>query len=121
MSIEYDKLSLSAKDIDKAITSLREELEAINFYNMRAEQAEDSELKALLIHNRNEEIEHAAMLSEWLRRNMPDFNTEFRDYLFTEGSLTDRESAVNAGQEPNKNENQESCNCNCLGIGDLKK
>lgn len=113
MSIDYEKLSLSAKDIDKAITSLREELEAINFYNMRAEQAEDSELKALLIHNRNEEIEHAAMLSEWLRRNMPNFNTEFINYLFTEESLTARESV--------KNEVQEQCSSKCLGIGDLKK
>ncbi|MGL6064010.1 MAG: hypothetical protein ACRC0S_02895 [Fusobacteriaceae bacterium] len=88
MKINYETLSPKCKDIDKAITSLMEELEAVNFYNMRAEQTADPELRGLLIHNRNEEIEHAAMLTEWLRRNMPDFDKELKDYLFTKDSLT---------------------------------
>ncbi|MGL4687411.1 MAG: hypothetical protein ACRCVS_01845 [Fusobacteriaceae bacterium] len=92
MKINYETLSPKCKDIDKAITSLMEELEAVNFYNMRAEQTADPELRGLLIHNRNEEIEHAAMLTEWLRRNMPNFDKELKDYLFTKDSLTKVES-----------------------------
>ncbi|MGL5123633.1 MAG: hypothetical protein ACRC6K_05685 [Fusobacteriaceae bacterium] len=94
MKINYETLSPKSKDIDKAITSLMEELEAVNFYNMRAEQATDPELKGLLLHNRNEEIEHAVMLTEWLRRNMSEFDKELKDYLFTKDSLTKVE-AVN--------------------------
>lgn len=113
MTLNMEKVSSNAKDIDKAITSLREELEAVNYYNMRAEQATDPELRALLLHNRNEEIEHAAMLSEWLRRTMPDFDKEFRDYLFTEGSLI----ATEAGAGAAKGENADVS----LGIGSLKR
>lgn len=110
MTLNMEKISSNAKDIDKAITSLREELEAVNYYNMRAEQATDPELRELLLHNRNEEVEHAAMLTEWLRRTMPVFDKELRDYLFTEGSLT----ATEAGAGKNVNEDVS------LGIGSLK-
>lgn len=114
MTLIIEKMSSNAKDIDKAITSLREELEAVNFYNMRAEQATDPELKELLLHNRNEEVEHAAMLCEWLRRTMPNFDKEFKDYMFTEGSLTATEAGVTgAGKGGNEDVS--------LGIGSLKR
>lgn len=109
--IDFEKMSPLAKDIDKAITSIREELDAINVYNMRAEQAEDPELRALLIHNRDEEIEHAAMLLEWMRRNIKEFDKEFKDYLFTEGSILNKEAEITSGGEKNKSG---------LGIGSLK-
>lgn len=116
MTVHLDKLSPQAKDIDKAITSLREELEAVNYYNMRAEQSNDPELRKLLLHHRNEEIEHAAMLSEWLRRNISNFDKEFGDYLFTEGDITGVEASVNGGgSSPEGNKNFG------LGIGNLKK
>jgi len=68
----------------RAILSLMEELEAVDWYNQRAEACPDPELKAILVHNRDEEKEHAAMTLEWIRRNDPVFDKELRDYLFTE-------------------------------------
>ncbi len=116
MRINYETLSPKCKDVDKAITSLMEELEAVNFYNMRAEQASDPELKELLLHNRNEEVEHAAMLTEWLRRNMPNFDKELKDYLFTTDSLTAVE-AVNMDRGATAG----TQSTETLGIGNLKK
>ena len=112
MTINFEKLSPRAKDVDKAIMSLREELEAINIYNMRAEQADDPELKAILLHNMGEEVEHATMLSEWLRRNVERFDHEFKDYLFTSGSLTALEAEGGKSEAP--------VGDNGLGIGNLK-
>ena len=60
-----------------------EELEAVDWYNQRAEASRDSELKAILEHNRDEEKEHASMLLEWIRRRDPTFSKELKDYLFT--------------------------------------
>ncbi|WP_288925499.1 ferritin-like domain-containing protein [Aminobacterium colombiense] len=77
-----------------ALKSMQEELEAINWYNQRVAATEDKDLKALLGHNRDEEIEHAVMLIEWLRRNMPGWDKELRQYLFTESSLLAMEEAA---------------------------
>ncbi|MGL5050969.1 MAG: hypothetical protein ACRC6A_13140 [Fusobacteriaceae bacterium] len=120
MTINVEKLSPLAKDIDKAVTSLREELEAVNYYNMRAEQATDPQLKKLLIHNRNEEIEHAAMLSEWLRRNISNFDKEFGDYLFTTGDITGVEATA-TGKAVSSETTKELNKDFGLGIGNLKK
>lgn len=81
----------SAKDLHRALLSLQEELEAVNAYNQRMSLTDDQELRKLLEHNRNEEIEHAAMLQEWLRRRVPEFNQELNTYLFREGSITGAE------------------------------
>ncbi|BAL81557.1 ferritin family protein [Caldisericum exile] len=72
-----------AMDLHRAIASLMEELEAIDYYNQRVEATSDPELKKILIHNRDEEKEHAAMLIEYLRRVDPKFEHELKDYLFT--------------------------------------
>lgn len=85
-------LSAHTQDVTRAIESLREELDAVDVYNQRAELATDAELIKLMIHNRNEEIEHAAMIIEWLRRNIKEFDKELNDYLFTEGSLENIEA-----------------------------
>lgn len=78
------KLSEKTKDMHRAIVSLVEELEAVDWYHQRIDVCDDDELKAILIHNRDEEKEHAAMLIEWLRRNDAKFEEELKDYLFTD-------------------------------------
>lgn len=110
--IPRSELSDSARTLDSAITSLMEELEATNFYNQRAEVAADGELRELMIHNRNEEIEHCAMLIEWLRRNLPEFDKELRDYLFTSAPITAVEAGV-GGEGA-------SGGVKSIGIGSLK-
>lgn len=82
-----EKLSEETMDCHRAIVSLMEELEAVDWYNQRVDAATDPALKAILAHNRDEEIEHAAMVLEWLRRKMPVFDKELRDTLFKDGPI----------------------------------
>ncbi|MGX5220419.1 MULTISPECIES: encapsulin-associated ferritin-like protein [Pseudomonas] len=77
------ELSDETRDMHRAITSLMEELEAVDWYNQRVDACKDDELRAILIHNRDEEKEHAAMVLEWIRRRDPVLNDELKDYLFT--------------------------------------
>lgn len=77
-------LSPKTRDMHRAITSLMEELEAVDWYNQRVDACENIELKAILAHNRDEEKEHAAMVLEWIRRQDPRFDKELKDYLFTD-------------------------------------
>jgi hypothetical protein len=86
--IPAGKLSRRNVHLHYAISSLREELEAVDWYRQRADDTEDAELKAILLHNANEEIEHAAMLLEWIRRSEPRFDKELKEYLFTDGPIT---------------------------------
>lgn len=79
-----DELSDDARDMHRAIESLKEELEAIDWYHQRVDLCKNEELKAILAHNRDEEKEHAAMLLEWIRRNDPTFSKKLKDYLFTD-------------------------------------
>lgn len=85
----YELLSAETRDMHRAITSLMEELEAVDWYNQRIDVCKDEELKGILIHNRDEEKEHAAMVLEWVRRKDPKFDEELKDYLFTEKSLVE--------------------------------
>ena len=78
------ELSDETRDMHRAIVSLMEELEAVDWYNQRADACKDAELKAILMHNRDEEKEHAAMVLEWIRRKDASFSKELRDYLFTD-------------------------------------
>ena len=84
---------LSAETIDRhrAITSLQEELEAVDWYDQRVDATTDPELAALLAHNRDEEKEHAAMTLEWLRRHDPALDENLRTYLFTTVPVTEVE------------------------------
>ncbi len=82
-----EELSPETRDMHRAIISLMEELEAIDWYNQRVDACQDPELKAILAHNRDEEKEHAAMVLEWIRREDPTFSKELKDYLFTEKSI----------------------------------
>jgi ferritin-like protein len=81
------ELSEAACNMHKALVSLTEELEAIDWYNQRADVCKDKELKAILIHNRDDEKEHASMLLEWIQRNDPKFSSELKDCLFTKKSI----------------------------------
>ena len=92
----YDKMDGKTLDISRAITSLREELEAIDWYNQRVATAENEELKRIMAHNMDEEKEHAAMLIEWVRRNMDGWDKELRDYQFTSRALGAHEEAADA-------------------------
>ncbi|MGA8261838.1 MAG: encapsulin-associated ferritin-like protein [Arenicellales bacterium] len=82
-----DEMSDATRDMHRAITSLMEELEAIDWYNQRVDACRDKELAAILAHNRDEEKEHAAMVLEWIRRRDKVLDKELRDYLFTEASI----------------------------------
>lgn len=78
-----NELTNETRDMHRAITSLMEELEAIDWYNQRVDACKDPELKAILAHNRDEEKEHAAMVLEWIRRKDNTLSKELKDYLFT--------------------------------------
>ncbi len=88
-----ENLSATTRDMHRAIVSLEEELEAIDWYAQRIEAASDDELREILRHNRDEEKEHASMLLEWIRRRDPALDAALRTYLFTDGSITGREEA----------------------------
>jgi len=78
-----EELSDETRDMHRAIISLMEELEAVDWYNQRIDATRNRELAAILAHNRDEEKEHAAMVLEWIRRQDPRFDKELKDYLFT--------------------------------------
>ena len=84
----YEHLPEDVRANHRAMKSLVEEIDAVDWYNQRVATTEDEELKAILAHNRDEELEHASMLLEWLRRNMPSWDHELRDYLFTDKPIT---------------------------------
>jgi ferritin-like protein len=79
-----DTLSTETRDMHRALVSLIEELEAVDWYNQRMDACSDDELKAILEHNRDEEKEHASMIIEWIRRKDPKFDHELKEYLFTD-------------------------------------
>ncbi len=90
---EIEDLSDATRDMHRAIVSLMEELEAVDWYNQRADACKDAELKAILVHNRDEEKEHAAMVLEWIRRKDATFSKELKDYLFTKKPIAKLEKS----------------------------
>ena len=103
-----DKLKKETIDRHRAIVSLMEELEAIDWYDQRVDAAGDDELRAILAHNRDEEKEHAVMTLEWLRRHDAQFDQRLRAYLFTEKPVLEVEEASETGNDGS------------LGIGSLR-
>ena len=83
-----DRLSPETMDFHRAIISLIEELEAVDWYNQRVDACTDPELRDILAHNRDEEIEHASMTLEWIRRRNPVFDRQLRAVLFNDGPIT---------------------------------
>lgn len=106
-----EELSQQARDFSRALNSLKEEIEAVDWYHQRVDLTEDESLKGILAHNRDEEIEHACMTIEWLRRNMPGWEEQLRTYLFTEGDITGLEEG----------EDESGISSDSLGIGKIKK
>lgn len=86
-----DKLAVMTVDSHRAILSLMEEFEAVDWYHQRADACTDPDLREILLHNMHEEMEHAAMLLEWLRRSTPRLDEILRTYLFSQGSITQAE------------------------------
>lgn len=113
----YSELSGAAKEFDRVIQSLIEELDAINLYNQRADVTKDESVKALMLHNRNEEIEHAVMLFESLRRVTPEFDAQMKTYVFTSLPITEVEENATGGSGP---QGSSSSGSGSLGIGSLK-
>src|SRR5690606_12572117 len=99
----------------RAIVSLMEELEAVDWYDQRVKAASDPELADILAHNRDEEKEHAMMVLEWLRRRDPKLDEHMRTYLFTEGNILDIEAAAEGGESDSGDVGDGS-----LGIGSLR-
>lgn len=91
LHVPRKKLSEKTLREHYAIASLIEELEAVDWYRQRADDCDDAELKKILLHNAREELEHAAMVLEWLRRSDPETDAQLREYLFKEGSITGHE------------------------------
>ncbi len=82
-----DRLTPETQDLSRAIHSLMEELEAVDWYQQRIDAASDPELRAILAHNRDEEKEHAAMVLEWIRRRDPVMDAKLREILFKSGPI----------------------------------
>lgn len=106
----YEAMDAKTLDISRAITSLREELEAVDWYNQRVSTSKDPELREIMAHNRDEEIEHAVMTLEWLRRNMDKWDKEFKTYLFGKSSIVGAETHAGTSGKSHS-----------LSIGDLTK
>jgi uncharacterized protein len=92
-----ESLSPEVLERHRAITSLKEELEAVDWYDQRVAASGDEALRAVLAHNRDEEKEHAAMALEWLRRNDAKWDEVLRTYLFTTAPITEIEDVVEHG------------------------
>ncbi|MBM7555906.1 encapsulin-associated ferritin-like protein [Halanaerobacter jeridensis] len=113
-----DNLPEDAKDFHRMIKSVMEELEAVDWYNQRAAVTNDESLKAIVEHNRDEEIEHACMGLEWLRRNYPQWDEFMREFLFTEGEITELEEEGHG--DGAEDEGSAASADDSLGIKDIK-
>lgn len=112
-----DLISEDTKDLHRGIVSLIEELEAIDWYQQRADACTDGELRLILLHHRDEEIEHAMMNLEWIRRKSQEFDRKCRTYLFSEGPITEveaREERASMGESSGPMKGS-------LGVGSLRK
>lgn len=111
-----DLISEHTKDLHRAIVSLMEELEAIDWYQQRADACSDNELRRVLVHNKNEEVEHAMMTLEWLRRNDSVFAANIGTYLNSSGAITE----VEAHQTGRSDSESGKITRSSLGIGSLR-
>lgn len=93
----HEDLTERTRDLHRALSSLMEELEAVNWYQQRVDATGDPALRDILGHNRDEEIEHACMVIEWLRRNHPKFDEQLRRFLFTDGPIVGAEEDEDPG------------------------
>lgn len=111
-----DQITAETMEQHRGIVSLMEELEAIDWYSQRIDATKDEQLKAILVHNGDEEKEHAMMTLEWLRRRDPVLDEQMQTYLFTDGDiLAAEEDAMAAGGA-----GAMSADDGSLGIGSLR-
>ena len=116
-----ERLGPETIDRHRAIVSVMEELEAIDWYDQRAKASDNDELRAVLEHNRDDEKEHAAMALEWIRRRDPELDTQLRLYLFTDGPITSVEDEA-VGNEASEGAAAGSPGGGAgLGIGSLRE
>ena len=108
-------LSEGTKNMHRAIVSLREELEAVDWYQQRAEATSDAELKGILLHNKREEIEHAMMVLEWMRRNDEGFAEHIATYINSSGPILEVEQGSKGGEAT-----APATTSTSLGVGSLK-
>ena len=94
LHVPRDVLSSEARQLHHAIVSLKEELDAVDWYRQRADDTTDKPLREILLHNMREEMEHASMIIEWLRRNNKDFAGFLDTYLYTEAPIIEVERAA---------------------------
>jgi ferritin-like protein len=113
------KLGPEVIDQHRAIVSLMEELEAVDWYNQRAKATDNPALRAILEHNRDEEKEHAAMALEWLRRSDPTLSQHLRTFLFTDGPITGIEATME-GKAGSNGGRAGASGDGSLGIGSLR-
>ena len=111
-----DVLKPETMDRHRAIVSIMEELEAVDWYDQRVDAAGDAELRAILAHNRDEEKEHASMTLEWLRRHDPVWDEQLRNYLFTDKPILEVEHAIEEGEARDGGGSGDGS----LGIGSLR-
>jgi ferritin-like protein len=119
----FEDLTPETRDMHRAITSLMEELEAVDWYQQRVEATGDEALKAILAHNRDEELEHAMMVLEWMRRHNPTLAGHMKTYLFTAADVTKIEEAVEDGDADAADAKETKTATpadGSLGIGSLK-
>src|SRR5882672_9835597 len=112
-------LSEETKNMHRAIVSLKEELEAVDWYQQRAEACSDPELRAVLLHNKNEEIEHAMMTLEWLRRKDATFSANITAYIGSSGPIVAVEQGATGPSKSGGGEPPTNMSVS-LGIGGLK-
>ncbi len=118
-SLHEDEAVLKPETIDRhrAVVSIMEELEAVDWYDQRIDATHDQQLKEILAHNRDEEKEHASMMLEWLRRHDPKLDEHLRTYLFTNKSLLEVEEEAEGKAESG---GKSSVSDGSLGIGSLR-
>lgn len=114
-----NELTGQGRNFVRALNSMKEEIEAVSWYHQRVESSNDQHLSNIMAHNRDEEIEHACMTLEWLRRNMPEWDEALRTYLFSEGDVTQLEEDATGGAENSSAEGNNSAND--LGINKISK
>ena len=118
---DANKLGPEVIDQHRAIVSLMEELEAVDWYNQRAKATTNPELRAVLEHNRDEEKEHAAMVLEWIRRRDPKMDEHLKTYLFAEGAVMAIEAEATGRSNGGGEGNDATAKDGSLGIGSLRK